>query len=483
MERSHRKMLILAMAIAIAGLAPSLVRSTESATAERVEDALRFREAFGLRSDIDFVSQIAADPTADVETFGVPLSKSEIADLMDRAKIREDFTPALARAIESPGYAGAYIDQLRHGQPVILTTDPDALRVALSSVSDSAALAEVQVAKHSLAELQEMKATFTGTRDELERQGIDVVSVGIDIEMNRILVGIDGVTDKISSDLASRFGDTVGVREDRAGEFDACTVASCWPMKGGLRIRIVSNPSSGYCTAGFMATKTDTGALSLLTAGHCIALNNTANARDYWGHANSPADAVNIGYEAPFNLNQGYHTWFNNSTADAGLIVLDTESIAALPSNSLNLLHISDPGGSGFVTSVRSVSQQLPNDMVCRMGYGTYLGTGSGQGVTCGKIVDPTDVDHDSCNASGSTCNNITRTWEVDFDSVGGDSGGPIFHLLGPGAYSAYGTHVHSWVTGDPLPKHGWYSPITISRSAYQAVAGFTFDVCVTSMC
>lgn len=412
----------------------------------------------------------------------MPLTRDELADLAARAKIREDFTAALVRAIDSDGYAGAYIDQLRNGQPVLMTTDPASLSEALKGVEQSAALAEVRIAEYSEADLEATKELVKTAQKELESSGIDVVSIGLDTSGNRVIVGINGSSKEIEAQLRSRFGQAIAVREARPGGIDACTVASCWPMKGGLRVRLQDDPINKYCTAGFMVRKSDSGALALLTAGHCIALNNNPG-QDTWGHESNPPAALNFGYEAPSSLNQGYHTWFEGSNGDVALIVLNSTAIAALDPT-LNLLHIADPDSNGTVGSVKPPSQQLQFDSVCRMGHGTYKASGNVQGVTCGQ-VGLRNVDNESCNASGSTCYTINHTWEVDFDSVGGDSGGPVFHQIAPPnlVYSAYGTHVHSWVTGDPLPKTGWYTPIFWGEDQYDASFPFTYTVCVTAAC
>jgi hypothetical protein len=77
---------------------------------------------------------------------------------------------------------------------------------------------------------------------------------------------------------------------------DTCgSVAYCWPMKGGIRIYLVSNHSD-YCTTGFIARTTNTGDLVALTAGHCLALSNSTGT-DYWGHAITPTGAGNFGWE------------------------------------------------------------------------------------------------------------------------------------------------------------------------------------------
>ena len=233
--------------------------------------------------------------------------------------------------------------------------------------------------------------------------------------------------------------------------------------------------SAKKCTTGFLGRRTDTGALVTVTAGHCLALNNSSGT-DYWGHATTPAAAANFGSELS-------NTWTDYARADVGLVVLNSGAVSALGGSNLNMVHVQDPGYNEPIVGIRGYASQLEGDAVCRMGWGTWNATG--QGRTCGIIVD-TDVTNLSCESGLSgNCQHIMHTWMVNFDSLPGDSGGPITHkvfLPGDAYLLAYGTHVHS---KDPMDYSGWYSPIAQGISAYDQLAGvsYTYEVCITSSC
>ena len=168
--------------------APSAA-SVQERPALDLEAAIQFRATFGLRADADYAIAVASDPTSDSSRFGVSLTAAEIDDLDERMVVRESFEPALEAAMQSPAYAGAFIDQLRQGQPVILTTDRGAMDGELKSV-DGAELAEVVVVDRTLADLEALSDTIKDARKELSAQGVQIVSVGIDVVSNRVQVGI-----------------------------------------------------------------------------------------------------------------------------------------------------------------------------------------------------------------------------------------------------------------------------------------------------
>ncbi|MEW5990505.1 MAG: trypsin-like serine protease [Chloroflexota bacterium] len=246
-------------------------------------------------------------------------------------------------------------------------------------------------------------------------------------------------------------------------------------MKGGLRIRLVSNPLA-ICTAGFNVKKTTSASLGTVTAGHCLELSNSTGI-DYWGHADSPTHAVNIGSEL-------LETWYQNSDADVGLISYDVDTVAALGYR--NDLHIADPSTTGTVTGEQSTTTQVFGDPVCRMGWGTYNASPTPkQGRTCGTVGKNINVSRLSCEEGlTGNCRTIKHQWEVSFDSLPGDSGGPIYRQITPPQqfYRAYGTHVHS---GSGAGAVGWYSPIDWGELEYYETSGlqYTFTVCITQTC
>jgi hypothetical protein len=111
------------------------------------------------------------------------------------------------------------------------------------------------------------------------------------------------------------------------------------------------------------------------------------------------------------------------------------------------------------------------------------VGIGSVPQRTCGQITlenvtKPSKV-------PGVATYQIHHTYMVDFDSIAGDSGGPVFQFsIVSGYVIGYGTHVHSEdPEDDPTPDAGWYSPINWGWTTYNSLFGITYSVCTTSPC
>jgi hypothetical protein len=105
-------------------LAPSVVSSEGAASIEAdLADAVRFRTTFGLAADAELVRAARLDPLHySSEPYGVPLTQSEIADLLVRAQVQRAL-----EAVEIPqsavdSFAGTYIDQHMGGLPVFMFT-------------------------------------------------------------------------------------------------------------------------------------------------------------------------------------------------------------------------------------------------------------------------------------------------------------------------------------------------------------------------
>jgi hypothetical protein len=80
-------------------------------------DAMRFRSDFGLRSDLEFVRQVALDPQASSREFAVPLLPTEVSELFAReANAETALAIVAAEASAHPeDYCGRYVDNADGG--------------------------------------------------------------------------------------------------------------------------------------------------------------------------------------------------------------------------------------------------------------------------------------------------------------------------------------------------------------------------------
>lgn len=78
----------LVLMLASAALVNGATSPAVSAGSVRgLAEATRFREAFGLPSDPAYLAAVAADPTADSTSYGLPLLRTEVAELNRRAEV------------------------------------------------------------------------------------------------------------------------------------------------------------------------------------------------------------------------------------------------------------------------------------------------------------------------------------------------------------------------------------------------------------
>jgi len=103
----HVPTFVLGLCIVLGGN----VWATESAhvepslTAEE-EEALAFRETFGLDSSLHLIRAAARDQHYSAEDYGVPLSPAEQSEMQRRAQVQLDIRPAIDLASEQPSFAG-----------------------------------------------------------------------------------------------------------------------------------------------------------------------------------------------------------------------------------------------------------------------------------------------------------------------------------------------------------------------------------------
>jgi hypothetical protein len=167
----------------------------------------------------------------------------------------------------------------------------------------------------------------------------------------------------------------------------ACRSRSdCGPrVMGGLQIT-----STGWsCTSGFMARATETGALYILTAGHCLAGSGLSA---LWSHHGAALGRATV------------EAFRSGSNADVG-------AFEVTGSGRSNEIYGPNNDDIRSVSGVASNSSQTVGSEVCRSAVTS--------GWRCGSIV-AADVD---TTIQGKL---IHHTWWTDFPSAGGDSGSPV---------------------------------------------------------
>lgn len=102
-------------------VSPSVAAITPSPS--QMADARRFREAFGLQADDEWIARVANDPSSKqgLVQFAVPLLPSELTDLVARTRAYTDAGPLILNyaATVPDDWYGWYIDQQRGGIIVV----------------------------------------------------------------------------------------------------------------------------------------------------------------------------------------------------------------------------------------------------------------------------------------------------------------------------------------------------------------------------
>jgi hypothetical protein len=150
LDRTTRTILVIALTVTFTGCgqqspdprsgkpAGESSQAAPTPSLAQVQNARRFRTAFGLRADDAWILAVAADPSsADGNVlFSVPLLPNEAADLIARSRASFDAGPVILKyaATIPDDWYGSYIDQKRTGIIVVqVYRNEDRHRAALES--------------------------------------------------------------------------------------------------------------------------------------------------------------------------------------------------------------------------------------------------------------------------------------------------------------------------------------------------------------
>ena len=179
----------------------------------RINEAIRFREGVGLRSDPAWVRSVAERPDAVFE-FGIPMTPDELAEF----QLRNANADAVIETVKAYGtdhpdaWAGAYIDSDRN-VVAMFTRDLDAHAVALRSRVGAGAPLIVRQVDWTDAELQ---AVFRRIRDDVHQRtwflvhDIYPLGVGVDTVANQVSVEVSSARSDLDALLEARY-DAVGM--------------------------------------------------------------------------------------------------------------------------------------------------------------------------------------------------------------------------------------------------------------------------------
>ncbi|OGO58664.1 MAG: hypothetical protein A2V85_15305 [Chloroflexi bacterium RBG_16_72_14] len=457
-------------------------------------DPAALAQATILRRDLGFDASPETVTRASIDrdsypdlTFGVPMTQAEATEVLRRNQLVLDAVPAIERAAKDEGWAGAWIDHVAGGVEVFqFPGDAGTRRGMVEEFLPIGAPVRFQSVALSLADLEARKSAVNAAAPGLEKQGLQITGVTLQVRNNRIIVSVSPrdaageAAAAASRKLSAALGFEVTVREEAAASADHnCPASGCMPIKGGIGVR--DDNGNFPCTVGYLAKRYDTSPDSLVavTAGHCVKL----GAGGYWQHGTNPDNYINVGGPGVKNGDrlETFHDYWN---ADVGVITTRQLSDANRRVRNLLLSYPTSEQEADVTGYVAHASQQ-ENTVVCRTGLTTE--------VICGIIVD---IDDTRLSTVRRDDNSIIESWHIDHtvvyraDALGGDSGGPVYVTTLPYPYSRYkatlyGTHVHSYESATwHADKNGWYSPIDrgIDNLEFH-YPGVSLAPCVTATC
>ncbi len=466
---SRRRGFVLALSIIVghssgtgaeAAPAPQHAEAPDAAATD--DEAMAFRRTFGFPADPETVQSARMDPAYSADPYGVPLSSSEIAELFRRAQIQASIGPAYLRARQEPSFAGTYFDQLVGGEPVFLFEgESSGIAEEIRQRLPDGTGFRVEGATYTESELLGVKERIDASVDSLWAEGIEIVRVAVKTSENRLRLGVLNPGERVAQRLTELFGPAVTVFGDLPKALDVCDATNnCRPIKGGISMNPVGK-AAGQCTTGF-SVKSTAGNRYILTAGHCIQYHGGFDV--VWQH-----NANRFG-------NARHETWIpgGNGPSDVGLIIIDSDEQAAM-ANQMNRMRRTN-GSVVQVVGTAMLGSWLEGGQACRVGHTS--------GHDCGTISE-WRVSSPRPSKAGSQTMMVTQVATVDFDSLGGDSGGPVFfyvnHPSESGNVYALGTHVHSEEGAGA--DEGWFSGIIEGEDDFSGRFGYGYTVCDTSAC
>lgn len=327
-------------------------------------------------------------------------------------------------------YGGMAVVGNRRQLAVYLTDPAPAVERAFNRIAPAGALV-FRKTPHSMRQLNAIQSSLQGNWRALRKSGIEVDEFGPNPLSGKEDIGIINLTSREAAKLRHMYAPqelnifNVTPREASAARVTASRIADTPPFNGGDAI-VSATQHFDACTSGFGIVIR--GVSRLLTAGHCYTVGTAVdNARWTGGNSISGSGA------------------FMGTVIESGWTSeLDSEVISAPGSD----LIWTGPIGNPQRATVSGVGTWAVGDQVCASGaYG---------GEICGLTVQRVNY----CmvlNNFPAGVRNVCHITQVhgSRETVGGDSGGPVFRFNGS-ALEAVGTvsgasglgNGVSWFTG-----------------------------------
>ena len=187
-----------------------------------IAHAIDQRRQFGLRADLEWVLQVAADPRATMDPLDFLMLPEEAAEFQKRQATLE----GMALAVQAYGdahaseFGGVWIDQEHHTVVSAWTANPAFHRVAILTGIGKAGPLDVRQVRYSEAELRELQDRMTDARGWLATIPAAMTFSSVDVMTNRAELGISSANPQAAALIQAHFGvppDKLRVTSDGTG--------------------------------------------------------------------------------------------------------------------------------------------------------------------------------------------------------------------------------------------------------------------------
>jgi hypothetical protein len=178
---------------------------------EATRKAVRVRREFGLRRDLAWIRQVAADPTATSE-FGTPLLPEESASLF----ARNELSPPVKRALDRYGhvdeYGGMYTDHELGGVVVVLwAADLAEVQAVVRSGLPSCYPVEFRRVRWPEQELRQWQDRISADSDWVSSIPARVTGIGANVTENVVEVDVSSAVTDAAQQIVAHYAAPEGM--------------------------------------------------------------------------------------------------------------------------------------------------------------------------------------------------------------------------------------------------------------------------------
>ncbi|MFI6603707.1 S1 family peptidase [Nonomuraea sp. NPDC050536] len=341
-------------------------------------------------------------------------------------------------------WAGVWYDKAR-GRVVTSVPPAASAHTRASAKSAVGTTGDVVQVARSFADLTRLSSEIIARETVAS---VPIVTTGIDLEHNSIIVGLKTITDDARAALAAAYGDAVTVRQappepkknngpDRYRDRYPYWGGSAWSGKYWTGL---------HCSTAFAMKRPDSSKHFMVTAGHC---NSPAMAAYTMDSTRSSWDnyiGTSVGYQNSVCATTG-------SSCDIGSTKYGDISVIRVNGNEGRIYD-----GGTYTTASKAVAETMTSPPA--MGESLCI-SGATTGTTCGHVVSNnfTTVRYDD----GTVMTPVVETIGGDGCTAPGDSGGAVYRQLTSGVRAA---GIHSGSGG----CQEWFTSIYYAQKLFDAV-------------